>query len=187
MVYQAYRPSIGEAAARDGKLGAGGFKRERMSWIKPNFLWMMYRCGWGTKEGQEVVLAFGLQREGFDAILSEAVHSEYVEAVYGTRERWEERVRGSSVRLQWDPDHDPKGAKLDRRAIQLGLRGRALERFVDEWTIWIEDITPFVAEQRELVGTDDLVTPTERVYPVLDPGSARRLGVDEWSDHDEKS
>jgi len=30
-----------------------------MSWIKPNFLWMMYRCGWGTKEGQQVTLGFG--------------------------------------------------------------------------------------------------------------------------------
>jgi hypothetical protein len=27
-----------------------------MTWIKPSFLWMMYRCGWGAKEGQESVL-----------------------------------------------------------------------------------------------------------------------------------
>ena len=53
VVYQAYRPSIGAFAATHGYFG-GGFSPSRMSWIKPNFLWMMYRCGWATKEGQEV-------------------------------------------------------------------------------------------------------------------------------------
>ena len=53
VVYQAYRPSIGRHAAEHGYFG-GDFSLSRMSWIKPNFLWMMYRSGWGTKEGQEV-------------------------------------------------------------------------------------------------------------------------------------
>ena len=48
VVYQAYRPSIGEYAIRHCTFG-GGFSYARMSWIKPNFLWMMYRSGWGTK------------------------------------------------------------------------------------------------------------------------------------------
>jgi len=56
IVYQAYRPSIGRYAVERGKLGGEEFSFSRMSWIKPNFLWMMYRCGWGTKEGQEVIL-----------------------------------------------------------------------------------------------------------------------------------
>ncbi len=54
LVYQAYRPSIGHFAARYGYFG-GEFSFTRMSWIKPNFLWMMYRSGWGTKEGQEIM------------------------------------------------------------------------------------------------------------------------------------
>jgi hypothetical protein len=187
VVYQAYRPSIGEAAARDGRFGAGGFKRDRMTWIKPNFLWMMYRCGWGTKEGQEVVLSIGLRRSGFDTILTEAVHSGYVEEAYGSREQWQARVRTSDVRLQWDPDHNPHGAKVERRAIQLGLRHSALERYVDSWTMWIEDISSFVAEQRKNVGTDRLLTPEERVYPVADEETSTSLGVDRWSNHDDKS
>jgi hypothetical protein len=56
VVYQAYRPSIGAFAAEHGYFG-GEFSLSRMSWIKPNFLWMMYRCGWARKEGQERVLA----------------------------------------------------------------------------------------------------------------------------------
>lgn len=39
-VYQAYRSAIGEFAATQGYFG-GEFNLERMSWIEPNFLWMM--------------------------------------------------------------------------------------------------------------------------------------------------
>ncbi len=56
VVYQAFRPSIAEFAVRAGRFG-GEFSLTRMSWIKPNFLWMMYRSAWATKEGQERVLA----------------------------------------------------------------------------------------------------------------------------------
>ena len=40
----------------------------RMSWIKPNFLWMMYRSNWGRSQGQEVVLAVRLKRSFFDSL-----------------------------------------------------------------------------------------------------------------------
>lgn len=56
--YQAYGPAIGRFAIENGVFG-GGFSYSRMSWMKPNFLWMMYRSGWGTKENQEVTLACG--------------------------------------------------------------------------------------------------------------------------------
>jgi hypothetical protein len=68
VVYQAYNPAIGHFAARHGYFG-GGFGLGRMSWIKPNFLWMMYRSGWGTKEDQEVTLSVRLRRDTFDEIL----------------------------------------------------------------------------------------------------------------------
>jgi Domain of unknown function (DUF4291) len=53
-----------------------------MTWIKPNFLWMMYRSGWGRKEGQEVTLAIRIKRSAFDEILSQAVHSKYTPELY---------------------------------------------------------------------------------------------------------
>ncbi|WP_428740137.1 DUF4291 family protein, partial [Sulfurimonas sp.] len=43
-VYQAYNKSIGHYAAEHGVFG-GEFSFSRMTWIKPNFLWMMYRSG----------------------------------------------------------------------------------------------------------------------------------------------
>jgi hypothetical protein len=144
VVYQAYRPSIGRFAAEHGYFG-GEFSLSRMSWIKPNFLWMMYRCGWATKEGQEVVLAVWLAREAFDQILSLAVPSSYREHRYADRAAWEADVARSDVRVQWDPDHDPHGNPVTRRAVQLGLRGRALASYAKEWIRGIEDITPSFA------------------------------------------
>ena len=174
VVYQAYRPSIGRWVLEHQRFG-GEFSMTRMTWIKPNFLWMMYRSDWARSEGQEVVLAIHLRRDAFDAFLAGAVHSSYVEEVYGTPEEWKRRVKTSSVRLQWDPDHGPSGEKLERRAIQIGLRGDAVERYVES-TVRIEDATPFVVEQRTK-DRADLLTPRERPYPVTDPDVATRLGV----------
>ncbi len=180
VVYQAYRPQIGRFAAEHGYFG-GGFSLGRMSWIKPNFLWMMYRSGWGTKEGQEVILAVWLRRSAFDAILKEAVHSSFVPEVYASQDEWKRAVSRSSVRLQWDPDHDPSGAKVERRAIQLGLRGDVLARYAREWIIRIEDISALVGEQRRYsrpASYHQLVIPREEVYPVEDHDIVRRLGLD---------
>lgn len=178
VVYQAYCPEIGHFAARHGRFG-GGFRLGRMSWIKPNFLWMMYRSGWGTKKGQEATLAVRLRRDAFDEILRRAVPSSFVSEVYGSHEAWRRAVVGSDVRLQWDPNHGPAGDPAERRAIQLGLRGDVLARYAGEWLLGIEDISGFVAEQRGNAKApyERLVTPSEDVFPVADSDVAGRLGL----------
>jgi hypothetical protein len=180
VVYQAYRPSIGHFAAEHGYFG-GDFKLTRMSWIKPNFLWMMYRCGWAEKEGQEVVLAVRILRSAFDTILTQAVHSTFQPTLYADHDGWKKAVATSDVRLQFDPDHHPSGAPVERRAIQLGLRGDVLARYAREWIVGIEDISDFVRDQHEHViakNLGELVTPRENVYPVEDVAVRERLGVD---------
>lgn len=176
VVYQAYAPSIGRAAIADQAFGGGGFSFSRMSWVKPNFLWMMYRSGWASKPAQEMVLAVRIERALFDAILADAVHSTYVPAVYGDQAAWKAALQTSQVRLQWDPDHGPSGAKLERRAIQLGLRGDRLRTYATR-PISIVDMTPFVADQRGLRGTHALRVPIERPYPVDDPAVRAHLGL----------
>ncbi len=181
VVYQAFRPEIVHFAAAHGCFG-DGFSLARMSWVKPNFLWMMYRCGWATKEGQEAVVAVWLRREAFEEVLRLAVPSSFHPARFATREDWEGAVKSSAVRLQWDPDRHPSGSPLERRAIQLGLRGQALRRYSQEWILRIEDITPFVAEQRARVtgrGWDKLVLPRETLYRPADGAVAKALGLDE--------
>lgn len=179
VVYQAYNPAIGRYAAGHGSFG-GDFRYDRMSWIKTNFLWMMYRSGWGTKVDQEVTLALRLRRTFFDALLAQAVPSGWDGTLYPTREDWTRAVGRSDVRLQWDPDHHPSGAKLERRAVQLGLRGRALEAFGRRELVEVLDLSAFVAEQRAVLaagGVGSLVTPRERVYTPADPAVAARLGL----------
>jgi hypothetical protein len=171
IVYQAYRPSIGRFAVENGRFG-GDFKYSRMSWIKPNFLWMMYRCQWGQAKGQEVVLAIRLRRRFFDLLLVQAVPSSFDGEAFPSRVDWTTAVARSDVRLQWDPDHLPNGEKCERRAIQLGLRGAALEAYGKREIVQIIDISAFVAEQRENVHdwkVGKLMTPIERVYAPADP------------------
>jgi hypothetical protein len=180
VVYQAYRPSIGEYAIKHCAFG-GGFSYARMSWIKPNFLWMMYRSGWGTKEGQETTLGLRLRRQFFDSILVQAVASSLNQSDETSQQAWKASLATSNVRLQWDPDHDPHGNALARRAIQLGLRGSVLEDFGKRELLEVIDMTEFVSGQRELlsrVGTSELRTPVERVYVPDDGAIARRLKLD---------
>ncbi len=177
-MYQAYRPEIGRFAATHGYFGGDRFSLTRMSWIKPNFLWMMYRSGWGQKEGQEVVLAVKIKREAFDTILAHAVRSSYNPDLYPTEKDWKRAVSNSNVRLQWDPDHSPTGGKLERKAIQLGLRGDMLAAYAREWIISVEDISEFVREQHQnLVDFDKLIVPTETIYPVTDLKVAAQLQI----------
>lgn len=178
-VYQAYRPSIARFAVEHQRFG-GDFSFSRMSWIKPNFLWMMYRSGWATKEGQEHILAVRLRRSFFDELLRLVVPSSFDSRRFATREQWQSAVATSEVRLQWDPDHDPLGRPVERRAVQLGLRGSALRRYAEQELLAVEDITPFVAEQRQhrTDGFAELRTPEERVYLPADREAAMTVGIE---------
>ncbi|MEU0199743.1 MULTISPECIES: DUF4291 domain-containing protein [unclassified Streptomyces] len=171
-VYQAYRPEIGVPAARDGRFPST-WKRERMTWIKPSFLWMMYRCGWGTKEGQETVLAIEISREGFHWALRHACLSHYVPALHGDRADWKRRLRQAPARVQWDPERDLRLNPLPHRSLQLGLAGEAAARYADEWIVGIEDVTPLAAEVRGRVRAGELdaaaaLLPEERPYDLDD-------------------
>ena len=104
-----------------------------------------------------------------------------------TQEEWGKAVASSSVRMQWDPDHHPSGTKLERRAIQLGLRGDALEAFGQRELLEVYDLTEFVAEQRSRLsdsGVSTLLTPRERVYTPSDSAMAARLGLSKAADAD---
>ncbi len=153
-VYQAYRPSIGLPAARDGRFPAE-WKRDRMTWIKPSFLWMMYRCGWGTKEGQETVLAVEIARSGLEWALAHAELSHYVRGVHPDQATWKRSLRTAPARVQWDPERDLDLTPLPYRSLQLGLSGEASRRYADEWTLSIRDVTPLAREVHAAVRAGD--------------------------------
>ncbi|MDE5558594.1 MAG: DUF4291 domain-containing protein, partial [Ruminococcus sp.] len=128
-VYQAFNERIAEEAVRLGTFGKC-FKKERMTWIKPSFLWMMYRSGWAEKENQEHILAIDIKRTGFEEILKNAVMSSYKESMGISREEWKKQIVISEVRCQFDPDRDIYGNPQSDRTIQLGLRGRMVENYI---------------------------------------------------------
>ncbi|XP_038061840.1 uncharacterized protein LOC119732414 [Patiria miniata] len=174
IVYQAFCPEIADYAVSNQRFGGPKYSFTRMSWIKTNFLWMMYRCGWASKPGQEKVLAIHIPRTAFDTILSQA---------YTAHAQKEAGKTDVAVRLQWDPDHAPDGGKAERKAIQLGLRGEILKSFATDWILRIEDITAFVREQAALLGEgatsfDKLLVARERVYEVPVKSTAELIGVD---------
>ncbi|MBW5485735.1 DUF4291 family protein [Streptomyces bambusae] len=168
-VYQAYNPRLGLPAARDGRFPAD-WKRDRMTWIKPSFLWMMYRCGWATKADQETVLAVEITREGFDHALRHACLSHYVPGVHADQAAWKAALRQAPARVQWDPERDLHLNPLPHRSLQLGLSGTTSRAYADEWTVAIRDVTPLAREIHALVraGRDEAaraLLPVETPYP----------------------
>lgn len=180
IVYQAFNCAISDYAVKYQKFGGSTYSFSRMSWIKPNFLWMMYRAGWATKEHQERILAIEIGLSEFEIILEQAVYSSFQADIYKNHDDWKTAVNGSDVRLQWDPDHNPLGAKLQRRAIQLGMRGDILKKFANEWVVSIEDITNFVQEQGRLITQNDmdsLLVMKEQVIPIENRETIKKLKI----------
>ena len=168
-VYQAYNNEIADEAMKLGKFGSK-FSLTRMTWIKPSFLWMMYRSGWATKEGQERILAIDLKREGFDEIVKKSVISAFRESGETSIDDWREKLQNSEVRCQWDPDRDIYGNPIGRRAIQLGIKGEMVKKYVNDWIVNITDITEEVIKIRTSIEEQEFsesVLPLEKIYKVV--------------------
>lgn len=179
VVYQAYKKEIADYAVENQKLGGSDFSYSRMSWIKPNFLWMMYRCGWAEKNNQERVLAIWIKKKDFVEILNNSTFTSYKSEYFENEQKWREELNIKKVRLQWDPDHDPYGNTLERKAIQLGLKDEVLEKFGKEQIECIMDITDFVKEQKKLIDSkkfEKLLIPKERIINFEDSNLMKRIG-----------
>jgi hypothetical protein len=169
-VYQAYHERIAEPALVAGRF-VPPYKVDRMTWVKPSFLWMMYRCGWATKPDQERVLAVELTRDGFEWALRRAVPSTYDRTRFASQGEWQQAVKRSPVRVQWDPERSLGLQPLPYRSLQLGLSGEAVRRYIGEWTVAITDVTGLAHRIHELVRARDLeaaraLLPDERPYTV---------------------
>ncbi|MFJ5543398.1 DUF4291 domain-containing protein [Micromonospora chalcea] len=176
-VYQAYPPEIADAALRAGRF-VPPFKRERVTWIKPSFRWMMYRCGWALKPGQERVLAVDVSRTGFEWALRHACLSSYDPRLHPDREAWRRGLRASPVRVQWDPERSLRLAPLPYRSLQVGLSGEAVHRYVDEWVLGLTDVTGLARSVHGRLTDGDeagaaALVPVEQPYPL--PAEVARI------------
>lgn len=178
-VYQAYNPTIANEAVKLQTFGES-FNVNRMTWIKPSFLWMMYRSNWGTKKDQECVLAIDVYRSAFDGILKKAVLTSPDSASFSGTE-WEKAFDETTVYCQWDPDRSINGNPINRAAIQIGLKGSTLRNFLDEGIFRIEDLTPLVRKWNEQRKNGKLTAeklPVEKIYPLDDKAVRRMLNMD---------
>src|SRR5262245_14122104 len=170
-VYQAYSNAIARAALQKGTFVSPPFKFDRMSWIKPSFLWMMYRCGWGYKDpNQERVLAIDISRSGFEWALEHSSLSHYSSDHLAGSDPEEQR-RLSPVRIQWDPERDLLSRPLAHRSIQIVLSNEAISLYVNNWMKNILDITYLAHSLSQLVKEGDFaqaesLLPSERPYHV---------------------
>ncbi len=167
-IYQAYNKAIALPAV-EAQTFVAPFKVERMTWIKPSFLWMMYRSGWAQKEGQEHILAIDIKREGFEWALQHASLSHFDKNIHASREEWKEEMMASPVRIQWDPERDIFHQPLEYRSLQIGLSKRAVYKYVNEWIVAITDITDYCKDMHQKVKERKLdlveeLLPNEKLY-----------------------
>lgn len=169
-VYQAYSDQIADAALMHGTFISPPFKTERMTWIKPSFLWMMYRSGWAKKDNnQSRILAVDITRSGFEWALRHSLLSHKAKN-YSNKEKWQEIKHITPVRIQWDPERDLYLQPLEYRTIQIGLSNEAVDRYLNEWIQNIIDITDLAEEIHSLRTNNQInkataLLPNEVAYP----------------------
>lgn len=177
-VYQAYNPMIANEAVALQTFGEN-FNVNRMTWIKPSFLWMMYRSHWGTKKNQECILALDIYQAKFNELLEKAVLTSPDSTNYNGSQ-WEKAFDETTVYCQWDPDRTVNGTAIHRAAIQIGLKGETLRDFLAESIFHIEDLTPLVNkwnEQRKCGKLNIKNLPVEKLYPIEDRTIRKRLNM----------
>jgi hypothetical protein len=167
-VYQAYSDAIADSALAHQAFISPPFSMNRMTWIKPSFLWMMYRAGWGMKDdGQKRILAIDITHAGFAWALEHSCPSHPDPQM--SPEDWQALKASKPVRIQWDPERDLHHAPLAHRAIQIGLSGEAVSRYTSEWITAITDVTPLAHAIHTHVANGDLdaareMLPVEKPY-----------------------
>lgn len=131
-MYQAYSKNIALPAIKNQKF-VSPFSFNRMTWIKPSFLWLMHRSNWGRKSNQDYILAVHITRTGWEEALSLGVLTSYEPSVHNNVTEWRKEFDKALVHIQWDPERSLKGADLQIESIQVGLSRHIIRNFVDDW------------------------------------------------------
>ena len=169
-IYQAYNDAIADVAVRDGRFGAS-FSFNRMTWIKPSYMWMMERSNWGLKKDQQHILAIRIKRTFFDTLLEQAVLTTPEAHVYPQAGIWETLFAQANVYVQWDPERSINGKKLEHRSLQLGISRNLISQFNEDAIVAIDDLTPLVRKCHNLLINGKTTQaksflPPEKIYPV---------------------
>lgn len=180
VVYQAYSKQIALNAIRENRFEAP-FSFNRMTWIKPSFLWLMSRSNWGTKSNQEYTLGIRISRHYWEGALCQAILTYPDKNIYANGLEWEKDFRQAKVYVQWDPERTIRNAKLDNRTIQVGISRHLIREYNEEWIQEIIDYTPLVKKIHQLRKLGKYkeakrLLPKEKIYP-LSEGIRNRVGI----------
>ncbi|WP_299437513.1 DUF4291 domain-containing protein [uncultured Aquimarina sp.] len=179
-VYQAYGKSIALPAIKNNKFESP-FSFNRMTWIKPSYLWLMERSNWGTKSNQEYILGIKIKRAHWEKALSIGVLTDPDKAIYKSGALWNKEFQNAKVHIQWDPERTLKGAKMQVRSIQVGIGRDLIKEYNEEWIQEITDLTPLTKKIRLLLKEGKYkeakrLVPGEKIYEVPDD-TKRRIGI----------
>lgn len=169
-VYSAFSSSIADIALENQKL-LPPFSYKRMTWIKPSYLWMMYRSDWGGRAGMERILCIWIERSKWESALKEAILTTPENHVYSDAKKWRKLLEKARIRVQWDPERDIKNRRLDYKSIQVGITSSLSEEYAKRWIFKIEDMTEQTRKISSLVfqrkyEEAKLLLPEERKYIV---------------------
>lgn len=179
-VYAAFGPKIAETALLHQQL-LPPFSYSRMTWIKPSYLWLMYRSNWAKSAGMERILRIWVKRSNWDAALTEAILTTPEPHVYPDAKKWRKKVDKTRIKVQWDPERNIRNERQAAKSIQVGIMPALAEQYAKKWIDEIEDMTPLTRQVRNLVYQRDFdqaetLLPEERVYPVS-PAIRKALGM----------
>ena len=169
-VYQAFDDSIANIAIQQQKL-LPPFSYQRLTWIKPSLLWLMYRSDWGRQAGMNCILKIKIHRKYWDQALAEAILTTPEKHVYKDAKKWRSALNKSRIRVQWDPERDLYNTKLKYKSIQVGITSALAEEYAKKWIDSIEDVTPLVRQMESYILQQKFekaqtLMPLESIYPV---------------------
>jgi hypothetical protein len=163
VVYQAFNDKIADEAIKLQKFG-NEFSFNRMSWIKPSFLWLMERSNWANKPNQERILEIHITRAFWDKCLELAVDTDASKS--------DRNIKEAQILVQWDPERTLRGAKLNIRSIQIGVSRDMINQY-NESIEKIVDLTEKVKKMYLLNSngkfdkSNQLLPKTREYHPIL--------------------
>lgn len=179
-VYQAYNKQIAVPAINNNRFEAP-FSFNRMTWIKPSFLWLMERSGWATKSNQEYILGIKIKRAFWEEVLEMAVLTHPDKTLYNNGVEWETRMKNAKALIQWDPERNLRGVKLQYRSIQVGVGRHIIEDYNTKGIVEIIDYTPLTKKISQLKKQGKYkeakrLLPNERIYK-LPESIEQQIGI----------
>ncbi len=117
----------------------------------------------------EAIAKIKLSHEAFTEIIDQSIGTHWDQEVFSTEDDWQRNLNRSDVIHQWDPERDIVGKRLDRQAIQIRIRGTVIRKYVSDYIIGVEDVSPLVHEIgriRKSGASDYPELPEERAYTI---------------------